>query len=348
MPDPLISLIVAGLISITTMYIFWPDRGPFWQWRRRRDMSERVLREDGLKHIQNREILRERPSLESLAGALNINTNQASVVLSDLESHELIEVEGSDFSLTPAGRDYAIRIIRAHRIYERYLADYTGYDEAEWHTRAHQFEHQLSNEEVEALAVKLGQPTHDPHGHPIPTKNGIVIYPKESIPLNNLEINTPAHIIHLEDKPETIYAQLVALGLHAGQEVRMMEISPLRVRFWAGDDEHVLAPMLASNITVLPVLHERVEDEMPGRPLTSLKPGESAQVLALSPRLRGVERRRLMDLGLLPGTNISIEMQSAGGDPVAYQVRGTIIALRNSQAQLISICHTEGRVNGRS
>ena len=342
MSDPLISLIVAALITALGLYLFWPDKGPFWQWQRRREMSDRVLLEDGLKHFQNREFHGEHPSVESLAGALYISTNHAVEVLSDLESHELIEVEGLDFQLTTTGRDYAMRIIRAHRVYERYLADQTGYEEAEWHARAHQFEHQLSSEEVEELAVQLGQPTHDPHGDPIPTANGTVVYPEGRTILNLLDLNTPARIVHLEDEPEAVYAQLVALGLHVGQEVSLMEVSPQRVRFWAGDDEQVLAPILASNITVIPVTMEPEEEELLGQPLATLKPGQEAQVLALSTRLRGVERRRLMDLGFLPGTNIGVEMQSAGGDPIAYRVRGALIALRNSQAQFISVCPESG------
>lgn len=348
MPDPLISLSVAAVVTAIIFYFFWPDKGPFWRWQRSRMMSERVLREDALKHIQNCDIHDEQPSLKSLAGALNVSTNQAAEVLADIESHELIEVQGPEFRLTPAGRDYAMRIIRAHRIYERYLADQTGYEESEWHTRAHQFEHQLSPEEVEDLATQLGHPTHDPHGDPIPMADGTVVYPEGRMILNQLDLNIPARIVHLEDEPEAIYAQLIAEGLHVGQEVRLMESSPQRIRFWAGGDEHVLAPILASNIAVMAVTEEPQEDELPGQPLATLKPGQEARVLALSPRIRGVERRRLMDLGLLPGTTIRVEMESAGGNPVAYRIRGALIALRKNQAQLISVCLENKECNDSS
>jgi DtxR family Mn-dependent transcriptional regulator len=115
------------------------------------------------------------------------------------------------------------------------------------------------------------------------------------------------------------------------------------VRFWAGDDEHVLAPILAANIAVIPVSEEPKAEDTHGEPLTNLKPGQEAQVMALSPRIRGAERRRLMDLGLLPGTTIEVEMASAGGDPIAYRIRGALIALRKSQAQLISVYPDSGK-----
>ncbi len=146
-----------------------------------------------------------------------------------------------------------------------------------------------------------------------------------------------ARIIHLEDEPEAVYAQIVAEGLHVGQIVRMIKSSQHRVRFWAGDDEHLLAPIVAANIAVLPIQDEQDAAETTGEPLTNLDIGEVAQVISISPRTRGVERRRLMDLGILPGTSIEIEMSSPSGNPTAYRVRGAVIALRQSQAEDIRI-----------
>jgi Fe2+ transport system protein FeoA len=69
--------------------------------------------------------------------------------------------------------------------------------------------------------------------------------------------------------------------------------------------------------------------------LAALKPGDSALVDHLA--LDGEDRRRLMDLGLVPGTRITAEFRSALGDPVAYRIRGTLIALRKAQARQIMI-----------
>lgn len=69
--------------------------------------------------------------------------------------------------------------------------------------------------------------------------------------------------------------------------------------------------------------------------LAELAPGQTGIVQALhSP---GLERRRLMDLGLVPGTAITAELRSPLGDPVAYRVRGALVALRREQAQRIAI-----------
>ena len=71
--------------------------------------------------------------------------------------------------------------------------------------------------------------------------------------------------------------------------------------------------------------------------LSSLDLGGKARVVALSPVLRGAERRRLLDLGLIPGTEVSAEIRSPGGDPTGYRIRGAVIALRREQADQVRI-----------
>ncbi|MCP4140664.1 MAG: hypothetical protein GY755_10310 [Chloroflexi bacterium] len=337
MYNPLFALLIAVLLTALGILLFTPERGAFWKWQRTRQLTERVLREDALKHIYHCENHNEIASIDSLAGAISISTNQAAEVIESLQELELLKAEGARFRLLATGREYALQVIRAHRLYERYLADETGYDEVDWHQKAHQQEHNLSPEDIATLSARLGHPTHDPHGDPIPMSDGTIIYPEERIALADLAPDTIARIVHLEDEPESIYAQLVAEGLHIGQEVRLLETSPKRIRFLAGENERILAPIFAANIAVIPISEEPVEEILPGYPLSEVPIGTEAEVVALSARIRGVERRRLMDLGILPGTNIEVEMSSASGDPVAYRVRGAVIALRKSQAAHINV-----------
>ncbi len=341
MPDPFISLIVAALLTILGVWIFRPERGVFWRWQRARRMTVRVLREDALKHIHQYEIHDRRATVNSLAGALNISRDEIADLLEQLEASDLLKIEGKGFHLTPAGRDYALQIIRAHRLWERYLADATGFEEEEWHGQAEQYEHMLSPDEASRLSARLGNPTHDPHGDPIPTAAGQVVY-RERVALTDLAVDEPASIVHLEDEPEAVYAQLVAEGLHVGMIVRMVEASSRRIRFWAGGDEHTLAPVIAANVSVEPLPEEVREQDPLGETLTSLIPGESGQVISISPRIRGAERRRLMDLGILPGTVIEADISSPSGDPTGYRVRGAVIALRSVQADQINITRIEG------
>ncbi len=196
-------------------------------------------------------------------------------------------------------------------------------------------EHELTARETDLLSAELGHPTHDPHGDPIPTAEGEVVghrgYPLTEAPLEAL-----LQIVHLEDQPESVYAQLIAEDLHVGQKLRLISKDAHRIRFWAQDEEHVLAPIVANNVTVeqLPATEKPA---LEGVHLSDLDPGERGRVLGISPACRGPDRRRLLDLGVLPGTEVSVDLISPGGDPKAYRIRGALIALRDEQADRILV-----------
>jgi DtxR family Mn-dependent transcriptional regulator len=75
----------------------------------------------------------------------------------------------------------------------------------------------------------------------------------------------------------------------------------------------------------------------PARTLASLAPGEAAVVVRISTACRGIERRRLMDLGIVPGTKIEFERRGLTGGLSAYRFRDTLIALREEQAEMIAV-----------
>jgi DtxR family Mn-dependent transcriptional regulator len=332
-PWLLTSLLVLGAAALG-----WPHWGLIARWRRAHELTERSQREDVLKHLLKSEANGRQVSLDSIAGALHIRTGDAADLVQDLEERSLVAHDESNLRLEPAGREMALHIVRAHRLWESYLAEQTGVAETEWHQRAERQEHLLTPQETEALAARLGHPTHDPHGDVIPGR-------AEELPadsgqsLGALPVQTWAVITHIEDEPPTVYAQLCAQGLRPGMRLTVLEKGPQRLRFWADGTEHVLAPVLANNITVR-VLEEPapLRDE---KFLSHLQRGERAKVLGLAPACRGVERRRLLDLGFVAGTPVEIEIISPMGDPVGYRVRGTVIALRREQAGLIRITSEE-------
>ena len=323
-----------------TAIIIWPEKGILARWQKTSHLTERVQSEDALKHIYKFEMKGRRPTVESVAGILHASLNDTAQLLGKMEANDLLTVSGDSIQLTPSGREAALHIIRAHRLYEHYLAEETGYEESEWHGQAERYEHALTPDQINELATKLGNPAYDPHGDPIPTASGELV-PHGGQPLTEIPHNTPGSIVHLEDEPEIVYAQLVAEGLYPGMAVRVIEKTPTRIRFWANGNEHVLAPIVAANISVAEVVVEQEETEeiMPNgsQRLNSLEIGETATVVALSRKCRGAERRRFMDLGILPGTKVMAEMRSPGGDPTAYIIRDALIALRSEQASLIQV-----------
>jgi DtxR family Mn-dependent transcriptional regulator len=228
-----------------------------------------------------------------------------------------------------------LRIIRIHRLWERYLADETSVREADWHLEAERQEHRMTAAEADALAAQLGNPQFDPHGDPIPTAAG-ELPEQEGDPLTALSAGEFGKIVHVEDEPHAIYAQLIAEGLHAGMVVQMIENTGARVRLEVNGEEVLLAPMFARNITVVSVPEEQRSHD-PFATLASLRPGARAVVTGISRACRGQQRRRLMDLGIVPGTTITAELSSVTGNPMAYQVRGTLVALRKEQAEHIVV-----------
>jgi DtxR family Mn-dependent transcriptional regulator len=340
MVDPLMALGTAVLLLAVAGLIFWPERGILARWQQSGKLSNRVRGEDALKHIHKFEMKGRQATLESVSGALNISLNDTAELVAAMQTNNLLNVEKGEICLTPNGRNSALHIIRAHRLWERYLAEETGLHQAEWHGQAELAEHRLTPQQADALALQLGNPTHDPHGDPIPTADGDIVT-HGGQPLSALSLGAPGLIVHLEDEPPIVYAQLAAEGLHPGMVVRVTESAPERVRFWTNGDEHIVAPIVANNISVIPLPEEDAEDSDGFERLTCLAPGETAEVMGISRASRGLERRRFMDLGVLPGTQITAEMRSPGGDPTAYIIRGALIALRQEQANLIKVKRVE-------
>ncbi len=329
-------MLILGGILILAGVVWWPHKGLVAVWRQRKSRNLRVACEDSLKRIYNEQVEGHRSTLTSIAGGLQVSISRAAEILGEMEKKNLISFQNGALRLTGEGRRYALHVIRAHRLWERYLAEETGFAEKEWHQRAERIEHDLTPQQTDVLYAKLNNPSHDPHGDPIPTADGQMQSETGQL-LTALEVDGVGRILHLEDEPPSIYSQLVAQGLRPGMEVRILDKGADHVRFWAGGDEHVLATLLANSVTVAPCAESQVDQEFTGASLAQLSVGLQGQVVGLSPASRGTDRRRLLDLGFVPGALVEAELASPNGDPTAYRIRGTLIALRREQASLIRI-----------
>lgn len=335
MIDPAIALLVFALLVLVAALLLWPGRGVVPRLVRLAGTTERVHLEDSLKHLYKCEYAGRPCSVESMAGSVGVSRTRAVNLLGRLEELALARASGEGFVLTEEGREYALHIVRTHRLLERYLADRTGVLPEDWHQEAERREHKLTPEERESLASELGHPLYDPHGDPIPTRHG-ERPDLTGVPLTSLEPGEVASIVHLGDEPREVYEAISGAGLTPSMTVRALEPVAGEVRFETGGRELALRPVVARNVTV-----ERLPGaslgEAPGSTLAEVPEGESARVLGIHPGLQGPQRRRLLDLGLVPGTVVEAELRSAGGDPTAYRVRGALIALRRDQARWIAV-----------
>ena len=335
MPDPAFALFVFGIAAAVATVSFWPRIGLAPRLRRLLRLSERVLLEDAVKHIYTCERAGRACSLESLAGRLEVSRTRAAALLSRLTAMALVRTGGVGPTLTGEGRQSALRLVRTHRMWERYLADRTGVPASEWHDEAERMEHALSVAEVDALDTRLGHPRWDPHGDPIPTSSGDVP-PDQGLGLVAAEPGRTVEILHLEDEPREIYDALIRDGLLLGGRLDVVARTDSAVRVRSGGREWEIDAVAAGNVTVqyLPP-GERAETSR--TTLLDAAPGETVNVTGISRACQGTQRRRLLDLGVVRGTPVTPELASAAGDPVAYRIRGALIALRRTQAAWIHV-----------
>lgn len=330
------NLVLVAVLVLAIVAVVWPKRGIWSQWRKARQLAERAQREDALKHILKSEANGQSATVLSVAGALQTRDNTAASLLRDLESAGLVSFDEGRLQLLQPGRELALQVVRAHRLWESYLAEETGIAATRWHRLAERKEHLLSPQETEALAARLGHPLTDPHGDTIPERGGEL--PADAgMSANAIPVNVPFTIVHLEDEPDDSYRELLALGLRPGMRAYIVSKSSDKMRLFADGRHYELAPSLAQNISAAPLPNVTSAELSEATYLHELPAGVRARVLGLTGACRGAERRRLLDLGFVPGSIVEANLISPGGDPVAYLVRGALIALRREQARFICI-----------
>jgi len=342
MVDPGLALVVFAALVAAAAVVLWPRHGIVARMTRASRLTERVLLEDALKHVYTCESIGRLCTIESIAGQLEVSTGRAASLLSRLADSDLVRSGESGPTLTDLGRESALRLVRTHRLWERYLADRTGVPAGEWHAQAELMEHALTPEQADELASRLGHPAWDPHGDPIPTTAG-ELPDVERVTLAGVQPGRTVEIVHLEDEPREIYDALIADGFGLGSRLDVVERSDRMVRVRARGREWPLAGVVARNVSVRVLPEEESADEHVDT-LLDLKPGEVGRVVDVSPACQGSQRRRLLDLGVVKGTEIVPELVSAAGDPVAYRIRGALIALRREQADWIRIERPVGPV----
>jgi DtxR family Mn-dependent transcriptional regulator len=153
--------------------------------------------------------------------------------------------------LTDRGRDLALEMLRHHRLLELYLAESLGVSWDRVHAEAEVLEHVLSEELEELIATKLGDPTRDPHGDPIPTRDLLI----EEAPTNSLDslaAGASGTFVRISDSDSEMLRYLSKRGIAPGARFEVVEKQPfggpLFVRF--GDPVHVLGGELAAAMCV--------------------------------------------------------------------------------------------------
>lgn len=266
---------------------------------------------------------------QELARFVGLPESLAGEVAGDLVASGWAEEEAQgSMRLTEAGKAHAQELIRAHRLWERYLVDREGMPLEAVHAEAHRREHETTPEELERLDTELGHPAWDPHGHAIPAPGCRVPSPPGRSLLEEGTPRSRLRIVSLDDEPALLLAQLVVLGLKPGVDVEVLEREPDLLRLRLDGNVVPLAAAAARHVFVVPAPVLPI-------PMGELLVGSQARVVEVSGT--GKHQRRMLDMGFVPGAGVSVIRKAPLGDPIEYRIKGTAVALRQEDADTVFV-----------
>ena len=198
----------------------------------------------------------ERVASNSLARHLGIRAASVTGMLQKLAAQKrpLVKYEKHrGVRLTSAGRMRALEVLRHHRLLERFLHDVLDYPWDEVHDEAERLEHFISERLEDRIAARLGDPETDPHGHPIPERNGALPDRKEVL-LSKWACGVPAVISSVSDRDPAALREMKRLGLKPGVGITVeagTRNRSLSVRVGGGAESVRLSQSLAAGISVI-------------------------------------------------------------------------------------------------
>ncbi len=191
-------------------------------------------------------------STNDLAERLGVTPASVSAMLKKLAERGLVEhVPYKGVLLTAEGRRVALEVMRHHRLLETYLAEHLGVPWDRVHAEAEALEHVISEDLEARIAAKLGEPTHDPHGDPIPSAD-LRIDEGESHALESLQAGATGRFVRVSDEDPEMLRYLDERGVRLGDDLEVVDRQPfggpLTVRF--GGTLHTLGGGLARAMRV--------------------------------------------------------------------------------------------------
>ena len=189
---------------------------------------------------------------QKLAEALNLSQPSVTNMVKRLdELHLVVHNRYHGISLTASGRSVALEVIRHHRLLELYLSEALGYNLDEVHAEAERLEHHVSEELEARMERALGFPQFDPHGDPIPARDGFV--PEmDDVELDLVPLGHPRKVSRVSDRDPDRLTYLFGLGIRPGTLIEVLELMPFDgpVRVRIGETEQILPYSVAQLVRV--------------------------------------------------------------------------------------------------
>lgn len=239
-PGPMMVVVATSLYVIAV--IFSPEKGLLFRWIRRIAQSNKIEREDILKcafkFIDDKSL-----SFDQIGQYLGLSIAKVKNHTKSLEKDGYLINDGG-VNLTYKGREKAEALVRAHRLWESYQVQRMGLSEAQIHEEADRLEHHLSEEILDLVDQKLGYPSTDPHGSPIPPK---VIQPKFSLLDMRMGIK---YMIQKDQISDQVESELWELDLVAGSVISKVKSKADMVTIKHGKNSLEIPAKIASKINV--------------------------------------------------------------------------------------------------
>jgi ABC-type Mn2+/Zn2+ transport system permease subunit/Mn-dependent DtxR family transcriptional regulator len=234
--------VVATFFYILAVF-FSPKKGLIFSYFQKKKLQRKIQIEDILKEglkLQNKGNL----SFPKLREKLGYSKSLLKKLLTQLSYKNFLKYENNKITLSQKGKDEALRLVRAHRLWETYLVNQIGLSAEQIHEDAEKYEHLLSEDLLDEVDATLGFPREDPHGSPIPSKVG---FPEFS--LNNMQINQFASIAN-QQISETISTQLWKLGLLPESKFKVERKDKELIYIVVKGKEVIIPKILAKRVSV--------------------------------------------------------------------------------------------------
>jgi DtxR family Mn-dependent transcriptional regulator len=208
--------------------------------------------EDYLKAIYSLTAVDDTASTNDLAARLGVSTGSVSAMIKRLDEENLVEhAPYRGVELTDEGRNVALRVLRRHRLIELFLARSLDMPWEDLHDEAEILEHAMSDELIELIAEKLGDPDVDPHGDPIPTRE-LTIDQRPTESLASLEPGEGGTLVRVSDSNPEMLRFLTDQGIAIGDGVTMVDRQPFDgpCTVTIGSQRHSLGMTLARSMRV--------------------------------------------------------------------------------------------------
>jgi DtxR family transcriptional regulator, Mn-dependent transcriptional regulator len=210
--------------------------------------------EDYLKAIYELERTSEPAETNAIARLLGIAPASVSGMVRRLVEQGLITHERyRGVKLTTLGRRAALKTLRRHRVIEAYLTSALGYSWDRVHDEAERLEHAASDELIDRMAAAIGEPETDPHGAPIPTREG-TLRERSLVPLAALQPGSSARVERVSDRNAERLRYLAELGIVPGATVQVIAREPFGgpMALRVDDSSRTIGQELATQILVSP------------------------------------------------------------------------------------------------